>query len=155
MSDVNAPAIQAVAYCHLGSGRAARPESDTAFGDALRNGLLAHDPIWRATERGIGALVAAGLVAGEPAPEFVRLHILWAQHGDEDPSRHWPQFVAAFSDGIVDAWREHYEAERARAEADYRDMLDEHYSSIDRFFVTVIETPRPAFPEDPMTERSQ
>lgn len=138
-------AIDAVAYCHLGSSRAPHPGSDAPFQVALANGLLAHDPIWRATDRGIGALIGAGLIAGEPAPDFVKVHVLWAQLGEGHPSRHWPQFVAAYSDGLVDAWPNEYERERERAEREYLDWLDLGCGAT--FFVTVIETARPPFPE--------
>jgi hypothetical protein len=58
--------IQAVAYCRLGK---ARPVDDRAFEQAKRMGLLAQDPTWRATPQGEGALIAAGLMEGKPAPE--------------------------------------------------------------------------------------
>jgi hypothetical protein len=138
--------LAAVAYCHLGSSQAKRPFADTSFREALALGLLAHDPIWRATERGIGALIAAGLMEGEATPDKVTLHILWARHGEEDVCASFPQFVAAYPDGLVDAWHEHYLAERKKAEEEYIDMVGDN-GRVAEFFITVIETPRPALQE--------
>lgn len=130
--------IRAVAYCRVGGPR---PDDDASFAEAKRLGLLAQDSVWRATERGMGALVAFGLVEGEPAPERLILHATWARHAASSPSAHWPQFVGAWSDGFVDACHEWYLSEKAAAEAHYRTMVDDEVAE---FFVTVIETPRPS-----------
>lgn len=67
--------VAAIAYCRIGRHR---PVDDASFGKAKALGLLAQDPCWRATARGEGILVAAGLLKGEPAPEQITLAIRWA-----------------------------------------------------------------------------
>jgi hypothetical protein len=72
---VDGDLIQAVAYCRLGR---TRPVSDASFNQAKALGLLAQDPCWRATDRGEGVLVAAGLMKGSPAAERIVLAVRWA-----------------------------------------------------------------------------
>jgi hypothetical protein len=124
--------LTAVRYCARGGER---PSSTAAFELAKRNGLLAQDPVWRATERGMGALVGAGLLAGEPAPVFARLHVLWAAS-----DRYPPQFVAAWPDGLVEAMPEEYEDRRREAEEWYAGFGDEPLT----FWTTLEELPLPS-----------
>jgi hypothetical protein len=135
--------LEAVTWCHLGSGSGARP-TDEGFRQAEKLGLLKHHPIWHATREGIGALVAAGRVEGKPAPEITRIHCLWARHGANDLSSAYPQFVAAWPEGIVDYWPDTYAQQRAEREQEYRDNVDE--GAVIQFFVTNEEIVRPELP---------
>lgn len=103
--------IAAVTYCRLGR---ARPRHERAFYEAKRLGLLAQDPCWRATDHGIGALVARGLLDGTPAPRRTSLCVLWAVC-ERYPT---PQFVGAWpewtwehldTDEVKDDWLAHGE----------------------------------------------
>lgn len=134
--------IEAVAWCRLGSSSGAQPTA-AGFREAERLGLLKHHPTWHATARGEGALIAAGRLPGEPAPDTTHIHVLWARHAEGDACAPWAQFVAAFSDGLVDAWPGSYEKRRREAEDDYRDTVG-HYGTVAEFFTTVEEIVRPA-----------
>jgi hypothetical protein len=130
--------IAALAYCRKGGPR---PKRDSSFHEAKKLGLLAQDPVWRTTEEGDGVLIAVGVLEGKPAPERVTIHVLWARLADGEPSAPWPQFVAAFSDGLVDCMYEAYEAQREEAEQRFREVAD-----VAEFFTTVEQVVRPAFP---------
>ena len=81
--------LDAIHWCRLGRTRPAR---EGAFIEAKRRGLLAQDSVWRATERGEGALIAAGRMEGKPAPRRTVLRFMWAV------CEHYPtpQFVRAW-----------------------------------------------------------
>jgi hypothetical protein len=72
------------------------------------------------------------------AEPTARLHLLWAVI-DGYP----PQFVAAFSDGEVDAWRELHEKRRGEAETFARGFGED---TVRGFFVTTVDVERPAPP---------
>lgn len=72
-----------------------------------------------------------------------RLLVLWAQMPERSPSSPWPQFVAAFSDGEVEAWPEMHAERRKEAEEWYSAFGDD---SPERFFTTYEDVARPAFP---------
>lgn len=80
------------------------------------------------------------------ALEPCSLVVLWAQMSEESPSRIWPQFVAAFTDGEVDAWPEQYAHRRTALERWYSQLT--HPTEVERFFVTRTELGRPDFPDD-------
>lgn len=108
--------VAAVAWCRLGSSRTPKPwAEDSDFREAERLGFLRHHPTWHATAEGEGLLIAAGLLEGKPAPDQRTVHVLWARC-DRYPT---PQFVAAFADGLVDAWSEEYRRKREEAEKYY------------------------------------
>lgn len=111
--------IQAVAYCRLS---AARPVDDAAFEEAKRRGLLSQDPVWRATTQGEGALIAAGLMKGKPAPERRCVTILWAICDRYQT----PQFVGAFNSAFEEFHHEEFERQIAEAKERYEDYGDEH-----------------------------
>lgn len=136
--------VNAIAWCHLGSGRTERP-SEGGFRRAEQLGLLKHHPTWHATERGIGVLVAAGRMEGELAPETVALHVRWARHRSLGAGA---QFVGAWPDGLVDMWPETYDEKREAAEAYYRDWFDDQ-SEVAEFFTTVERVPRPTLASRP------
>lgn len=132
-------AVKAVAYCHLGSSQAEHP-GQLAIVHAERLGFLRHHPVWHATERGIGALIAAGLMPGEPAPEITQTHILWSVK----PDRQHPNVVAAFSDGFVEYWPDEFARVRAEMEENYRAWFPEDETF--EFFTSVVEIALPAVP---------
>ena len=134
-SPVGPDVLAAVGYCHLGSSRVPRSFPDAAIYTAERLGLLKHHPTWHATREGIGALIAAGMVEGHPAAEVSIVHVLWASIGSEPVN-----FVAAFPDGLVDAWPDSYARERAQAEERWRDWLPPNERV--EFFTTVVEIER-------------
>lgn len=49
------------------------------------------------------------------------IHVLWAVSARYQR----PQFVAAWSDGLVESWHEWYEEKRAEAEEEFRSFGDE------------------------------
>lgn len=110
----------AIAWCRLGGRALGRPGADDSYHRAKALGLLAQDDVWRATERGEGVLVALGLLRGQPAPERVTVHVLWATCATYPR----PQFVAAWSDGLVDAWAESYRELREKAEREFEEWGD-------------------------------
>jgi hypothetical protein len=131
--------VRAVAWCRLGSGRTPRPwPTDEHFHQAEALGFLRHDPTWHATPEGEGVLIAAGLLDGSPAPELATIHVLWATC----PRYPRPQFVAAWSDGLVECWVETYNEQREEAERFYRDFGDGDEGWT--FWTTVEEMPLPA-----------
>ena len=58
-SAVPDPVVMAVVWCRLG---ALRQAEQWAFAEALERGLLAHDPLWRATATGEQLLRDRGLM---------------------------------------------------------------------------------------------
>lgn len=106
--------VAAIAYCRVGG---VRPVDDGTFRRAEGLGLLAHDPIWRATTAGEGVLIAAGLLEGARAPRQRVLYALWAR-SEQYPA---PQFVAAWPESIVDVWPEQHDRDIAAAKRDYED----------------------------------
>jgi hypothetical protein len=78
--------VAAIAYVHLGMTAVATPwptPADRAAAERL--GFLRRAPLWHATERGIGVLVAAGLVHGTPAPPIAVVHARWRVEVSADP----------------------------------------------------------------------
>jgi hypothetical protein len=138
---VDADLVAAIAWCRLDGQALGRPKDDGAFGRALALGLLAQDPCWRATERGEGVLLAAGLLKGEREPEQKTIHVLWASCERYS----LPQFVAAWSDGLVECWSETYQRQRAEAETFFRCFGDEDYGWT--FWTTVEELATPEAPD--------
>lgn len=134
--------VAALAWCRLGGSKLGRPNHEAAFSRAADLGLLAHDPIWRTTSAGDGVLIALGLLEGKPVAEFVVAHVLWASAPEGTP-----QFVAAFSDGLVDAWRDLYAKRRDHVEQEWRDFfaLDTHPDAWE-FWTTVEHIDRPEGP---------
>jgi hypothetical protein len=133
--------VAALAWCRLGSSRTPRPwPTDADFYRAEALGFLRHHPTWHATAEGEGVLIAAGLLSGKPAPEQITVHVLWATC--ERYRR--PQFVAAWSDGLVDAWSETYRDQRAEAERQFAEWGDERDWT---FWTTVEHLDAPAIPE--------
>lgn len=127
--------IQAVAYCRLGG---ARPVDDEAFEEAKRRGLLAQDPCWRATEKGEGALIAAGLLKGTRAPERRCLHVLWAVNERYTV----PQFVGVWSSSYEEFNPEDYDREVQDAKEQFEDYGDEegwHYWATEAY----VDLPEP------------
>lgn len=70
----------------------------------------------------------------------VVLHVLWAKLAETEPSSPWPQFVAAFTDGEVDAWPEAYRDRREEAQRWMASMV-----KVDYFFTTITTLARPDF----------
>lgn len=133
---ISAEVLAAVAWCHLGSSQVQRTFEEADIYEAERLGLLKHHPTWHATERGIGALIAAGMCEGTAAPETVRVHVLWARTNSP-----FIQFVGAFTEGLVEAWPDTFALERADAEERFRQWLDEDEEV--EFFTTVEQVVRP------------
>lgn len=113
--------LKAIAWCRVGGRTLGWPADDRAYGRAESLGLLRHHPTWHATPQGEGVLIAAGLLAGAPAPEQSTVHVLWASC----QRYRRPQFVAAWSDGLADSWPDLYESQRAEAEQFFRDFGDD------------------------------
>lgn len=78
---------------------------------------------------------------GERGREKVTVHCLWARIKDD---RYPVQFVAAFSEGLVDAWDECYREQRAEAERFFRLFGDE--DDVAEFFITAEQIERAAGP---------
>lgn len=126
--------VKAIHWCRLGR---VRPDDPSAFHRAKEMGLLAQDPVWRATPQGEGVLVALGLLEGKPTPKESRVHVLWAVSAGFPR----PQLVAAFSDGLVECFHGHYMDRRRDAEDDWRAFGDEGGWT---FFTTVADLAIPA-----------
>jgi hypothetical protein len=126
--------LDAIHWCRLGR---VRPAREGAFIEAKRLGLLAQDSVWRATERGEGALIAAGRMPGAPAPRRMSLCVMWAV------CEHYPtpQFVGAWAER---AW-ENKDAQ------DIEDIQDDFRFCCDpepwRFFTTWEHLDHPKVPE--------
>lgn len=131
--------VNAVSYCRLGSQR---PASDAAFHEAKAIGLLAQDPVWRATARGEGALVAAGLMPGEPAPSQITL----AMHWGVCPRWPTPQLVRVWTEW---AWEHVDPTEIEDAEMDFRGYGDPEPW---RFFTTIEQVDQPKVPAEERDE---
>lgn len=130
MAPIDPDVLRAVAYCRLGGPR---PASDASFHEAKAIGLLDKTPCWGATERGVGALVAAGLMHGEPAPRYSDVVVLWAV-SERYPH---PQFVGAWHEC---QW-EHLDHDEV--EQEFRNYGAEQGW---RFFSTHSQLPLPAVP---------
>jgi hypothetical protein len=128
---------RAVAWCRLGSSQADRPTTDEAFHEAKRLGLLAQDPIWRATAKGEGLLIALGRLDPAPACERLALHVMWARV----PGFERSQFVAAFDSSLVEYLPSQYELQLAVAK---QWVLDEFPPAT--FFETVASIDVPSGP---------
>lgn len=128
--------VRAIAWCRLG-GPDSRPRHDRAFHEAEALGLLAHDPIWRATPQGEGVLIALGFLPPTWEPERRKLLVLWAREPREGAPA---QFVRAWPESAPDVSHEGYVHEKALAEAEWR--LGTGVSSW-LFFVTTEEVAAP------------
>lgn len=135
--------VAALAWCRLGGQKLGRPADDAAFGRAKGLGLLAQDPVWRATARGEGVLIALGLLNGAPAPDLATVCVCWAA------SERFPgaQFVAAFPDGLADCWTETYKSQLADAQRWFADFGDVSVDGPWRFWTTVETIERPREPD--------
>ena len=137
--------IRAVTWCYLGSSKAPRPDDNASFDQAKKLGLLVQDPVWGATERGIGALIAAGLMSGCPAPATTGVYLLWARHeGDVRQD----QCIGSFPEAIYEYYPEHTAHLREQLEDDYRSFFDDP-TEVCEFFTTYTRVVLPARPEEP------
>lgn len=127
--------LDAIHYCRLGR---VRPARDGAFEEAKRLGLLAQDPCWRATAGGEGALVAAGRMEGEPAPEQITL----AMHWGVCPQYPRPQLVRVWTEW---AWEHVDPVEIKDAEADFAGYGDPEPW---HFFTTIEQVDQPKLPAE-------
>jgi hypothetical protein len=97
-------------WAGVGSASSRREDREQGFQAAVRLGLLSHHGTWDITERGLGVLVAHGMLDGKPAPELVTVLVTWGV--SDFACGGTPQFVCALSDGLVDCWPQ--EAARVR-----------------------------------------
>lgn len=130
-----ADVLAAVRYCALGGNR---PLDDAAFSLAKAAGLLAQDNVWRPTERGLGALIAAGLIAGVPEPERRAVRVLWALI----PDNPHVQFVGAWPDSFAEAFPTAYGIRLEEAQADFAALCEPDLQRLE-FFWTAEWVPVP------------
>jgi hypothetical protein len=127
--------LDAIHWCRLGR---VRPARDGAFHEAKRLGLLAQDSVWRATERGVGALIAAGRMPGAPAPEQITLAMHWAVC----PNYPRPQLVRVWTEW---AWENVNPTEIEDVELDFRGYGDpepwEFFTTVERIDAPPVPVP--------------
>lgn len=128
--------VRALAWCRIG-GPKTRPHDEAAFYRAEGLGLLAHDPIWRATPQGEGVLIALGLLKPTWEPQRTRITVLWAR---EPLVGALAQFISAWPEGFRDCWPETFAEGVEKAQASWREWPGEGKRWI--FWTAEVEIPR-------------
>jgi len=113
--------IRAIAWCRILAPKE-RPHDDASYRRAEELGLLAHDPIWRATPQGEGVLIAIGMLEPTWVKERTKLIVLWAREPREYAAA---QFVKAWAESYEDVCHEAFTAEKKQAEADWHEWPGE------------------------------
>jgi hypothetical protein len=137
-TSVDPDIVRALGWCRLGSSRSDRPDRDESFYEAERLGLLAHDPIWRATPQGEGVLIALGLLEPTWVQDRVLVTVLWARLPEPDAPA---QFVHAWSEGYSDAYSDSFGRECELEKDRWREWPGE--GRLWLFWTSTEELPRP------------
>ena len=134
--EIDRDIVLAIAWCRVRVPKE-RPHDESAYYRAENLGLLAHDPIWRATPQGEGVLIALGLLERTWVQERTNLVVMWAREPRADAPA---QFVRAWTAGYVEHFDESWRREREEAKEWWRS-----WGEIESwlFFETHEELPRP------------
>lgn len=135
---LDADLVRALSWCRLGGGKFGRPEDKQSFYRAEELGLLAHDPIWRATPQGEGVLIALGLLEPTWVAERTRVSVLWSREARVDAVA---QFVRAWPEGFEDCYPDSFRAEVEKAKDEWRDWYDHGQALL--FWTSTEEMARP------------